>query len=75
MIGEGNHRHFLTDIHEQHPVVDRVHKMLQSPGFEAPMGHGIPTDTPVLAVSDCATGDTFPWRIPIQTTHIVEGGA
>jgi hypothetical protein len=31
VVGEGHRRRFLTEIHEQRPVVDRVHKMLESP--------------------------------------------
>jgi hypothetical protein len=36
VVGEGRRRRFLTEIHEQHPVVDRIHKALECPGFKAP---------------------------------------
>jgi hypothetical protein len=33
VICKGKRWRFLPDVHEQHPVIDRVHKMLESPGF------------------------------------------
>jgi hypothetical protein len=36
VAGEGRNWRFLTEMHEQHPVTDRVHKMLHSLGFESP---------------------------------------
>jgi hypothetical protein len=31
VICEGKFRRFLTDVHEQLTIIDRVHKMLESP--------------------------------------------
>ena len=43
VIGEGHRWHFLTKIHEAHPVAHRVHKMLECPASRAPSGRSIAT--------------------------------
>jgi hypothetical protein len=41
VVGEGHRRRFLTKIHEQHPIVDRVHQMLECPVFKAPQPYSL----------------------------------
>jgi hypothetical protein len=48
VVGEGHRRRFLTEIHEQHPVVDRVHKALECPVFKAPRGTAFQQSNPIV---------------------------
>jgi hypothetical protein len=66
VVGEGHRWHFSTDVHEQHPVVDRVHRVLHSPGPAGFRGgqalRARPDSASGLRLPHPPTPSPFDWR-------------